>query len=70
MLGSFGLFFTLFLLFTRFLPMISIGEVKSVLGHGRSHAHTAGAHDASQAAPGKAPAVTDAPHVAVAEDRA
>jgi Ni/Fe-hydrogenase subunit HybB-like protein len=31
MLGSFGLFFTLFLLFCRVLPMISIGEVKAVL---------------------------------------
>lgn len=32
--GSFGLFFTCFLLFCRFLPMIAIGEVKGVLGHG------------------------------------
>ncbi len=29
--GSFGLFFTLFLLFCRFLPMISMNEVKTVL---------------------------------------
>jgi molybdopterin-containing oxidoreductase family membrane subunit len=35
LIGSFGLFFTLFLLFTRVLPMISIGEVKAVLGFGR-----------------------------------
>ncbi|MEO8167448.1 MAG: NrfD/PsrC family molybdoenzyme membrane anchor subunit [bacterium] len=35
LIGSFGLFFTLFLLFARFLPMISIGEVKSVLGYGK-----------------------------------
>jgi Ni/Fe-hydrogenase subunit HybB-like protein len=28
--GTFGLFFTLFLLFVRFLPAISIGEVKAV----------------------------------------
>jgi Ni/Fe-hydrogenase subunit HybB-like protein len=34
-IGSFGLFFTLFLLFVRFLPVISIGEVKSVLRYGR-----------------------------------
>jgi Ni/Fe-hydrogenase subunit HybB-like protein len=34
--GSFGLFFTLFLLFARFLPMIAIGEVKGVLGFGRN----------------------------------
>jgi hypothetical protein len=30
-LGTFGLFFTLFLLFARFLPMIAISEVKGVL---------------------------------------
>jgi molybdopterin-containing oxidoreductase family membrane subunit len=35
LIGSFGLFFTLFLLFARFLPMISIGEVKSVLHYGK-----------------------------------
>jgi Ni/Fe-hydrogenase subunit HybB-like protein len=35
LLGSFGLFFTLFLPFVRVLPVISIGEVKSVLGYGR-----------------------------------
>jgi molybdopterin-containing oxidoreductase family membrane subunit len=31
LIGSFGLFFTLFLLFIRTMPMVSIGEVKSVL---------------------------------------
>ncbi len=31
--GSLGLFFTLFLLFSRFVPVISIAEVKSVLKH-------------------------------------
>ena len=30
MIGSFGLFFTLFLLFCRFLPVIAIGEIKGV----------------------------------------
>ncbi len=35
MIGSFGLFFTLFLLFCRLLPMISMSEIKGVLGHGR-----------------------------------
>lgn len=34
--GSFGLFFTCFLLFCRFLPVIAIAEVKGVLGYGRS----------------------------------
>jgi molybdopterin-containing oxidoreductase family membrane subunit len=29
--GSFGLFFTLFLLFCRYLPMVAMAEVKMVL---------------------------------------
>ncbi len=33
--GSFGLFFTCFLIFCRFLPMIAVAEVKGVLGVGR-----------------------------------
>ncbi len=33
-LGSFGLFFTLFLLFARFLPMIAIAEIKHEVAHG------------------------------------
>jgi len=37
LLGSFGLFFTLFLLFCRFLPVIAISEVKGVLSYGRHH---------------------------------
>jgi molybdopterin-containing oxidoreductase family membrane subunit len=43
--GSFGLFFTLFLLFVRFLPIIGMAEVKGVMpaalhgepGHGDYH---------------------------------
>jgi len=35
LVGSFGLFFTLFLLFCRFLPVIAIGEIKGVLNHAR-----------------------------------
>ncbi|MBM3990510.1 MAG: hydrogenase [Planctomycetes bacterium] len=40
MVGAFGLFFTLFLLFCRFLPMISMFEVKTVLApaHPKEHA--------------------------------
>jgi len=34
LLGSFGLFFTCFLLFCRFIPVIAIGEVKGVLNDG------------------------------------
>lgn len=42
-LGSFGLFFTMFLLFAKFLPVIAISEVKGVMPeasphHGDSHA--------------------------------
>jgi molybdopterin-containing oxidoreductase family membrane subunit len=35
LLGSFGLFFTCFLLFCRFLPMIAIAEIKGVANYGR-----------------------------------
>lgn len=35
--GTLGLFFTLFLVFCRLLPIISIGEVKAVLGYARPH---------------------------------
>ena len=31
LVGSFGLFFTLFLLFVRFLPVVAISEVKGVM---------------------------------------
>jgi molybdopterin-containing oxidoreductase family membrane subunit len=37
MVGSFGLFFTCFLLFCRFLPVIAMAEVKGVLEHGPGH---------------------------------
>jgi len=37
LIGSFGLFFTLFLLFVRFLPVIAMGEIKGVLTYGRTH---------------------------------
>ena len=33
LIGSFGLFFTLFLLFCRFLPMVAMAEVKGVVAH-------------------------------------
>jgi len=36
MVGMFGLFFSLFLLFTRTLPVISINEIKGVLEYARS----------------------------------
>ncbi|MCL2011421.1 MAG: polysulfide reductase NrfD [Cystobacterineae bacterium] len=41
-IGTFGLFFTLFLLFVRFLPVVSIGEVKAVNSFAkRKNAHHA-----------------------------
>ena len=33
LVGSFGLFFTLFLLFCRYLPMVAMAEVKGVVAH-------------------------------------
>jgi molybdopterin-containing oxidoreductase family membrane subunit len=38
-IGTFGLFFTLFLLFIRFLPMVAISEVKGILPAANPHAH-------------------------------
>src|SRR6478736_784014 len=46
--GSFGLFFTLFLLFCRYLPMVAMSEVKAFSpagGHARPHLHGAHGHD-------------------------
>jgi molybdopterin-containing oxidoreductase family membrane subunit len=37
LIGSFGLFTTLFLLFCRFLPVIAMAEVKGVMPHGSGH---------------------------------
>ena len=41
MLGSFGLFFTLFCLFVRFLPIVATAEVKTVLPQAEAHPRTA-----------------------------
>jgi molybdopterin-containing oxidoreductase family membrane subunit len=38
LLGSFGLFFTMFCLFVRFLPMVATAEVKTVLPQANLHA--------------------------------
>jgi molybdopterin-containing oxidoreductase family membrane subunit len=35
LVGSFGLFFTCFLIFLRLFPVISINEVKGVLGYAK-----------------------------------
>ena len=41
LLGSFGLFFTLFLLFCRFIPVIAVAEVKGVLKYGKPQLESA-----------------------------
>jgi hypothetical protein len=37
LLGSFGLFFTMFCLFVRFVPMVATSEVKTVLPQASPH---------------------------------
>ncbi|QDV76305.1 NrfD/PsrC family molybdoenzyme membrane anchor subunit [Botrimarina mediterranea] len=44
LIGSFGLFFTLFLLFCRFLPIVAMSEVKQVMAHVDGHAKGAHSH--------------------------
>ncbi|QGJ72050.1 Molybdopterin oxidoreductase membrane subunit [Planctomycetales bacterium 10988] len=39
LIGSFGVFFTFFLLFCRFLPIIAMAEVKMVMPQAHVHAH-------------------------------
>ena len=43
-LGSFGLFFTLFLLFLRFLPTVAMAEVKSIMPQAHAHGFQADDH--------------------------
>ncbi|HLK90643.1 MAG TPA: NrfD/PsrC family molybdoenzyme membrane anchor subunit [Polyangia bacterium] len=51
LIGSFGLFFTLFLLFIRALPMIAMWEIKGVVGHGaHKMALSDDAHDREEVA--------------------
>jgi Ni/Fe-hydrogenase subunit HybB-like protein len=47
LVGSFGLFFTLFLLFIRYMPMIAIWEVKGVVTDQAHAGHTAPSADAA-----------------------
>ena len=37
--GSFGLFFTLFLLFVRYVPIVAMAEVKAIMPQADPHAH-------------------------------
>src|SRR3972149_7092158 len=41
LVGGFGLFFTLFCLFVRFVPMVAAAEVKTVLPEASPHHHRA-----------------------------
>jgi len=55
LLGTFGLFLTLFLLFVRFFPVIAMAEVKSVLPQANPHWEGYEKHDhAPHAAPAPA----------------
>jgi molybdopterin-containing oxidoreductase family membrane subunit len=38
LIGSLGLFFTLFFLFIRFLPMVAMAEIKNVMPQANPHA--------------------------------
>jgi molybdopterin-containing oxidoreductase family membrane subunit len=43
LIGSFGLFFTMFLLFCRFLPVVAMAEIKTVMP--QAHGHGEDPHD-------------------------
>ena len=45
LIGSFGLFFTLFSLFVRFLPMVAMAEIKAVTPEANPHYHPPEGHD-------------------------
>jgi Ni/Fe-hydrogenase subunit HybB-like protein len=51
LLGSFGLFFTMFCLFVRFLPMVATAEVKTVLPQANPHHGSHEAHGHGHAVP-------------------
>jgi molybdopterin-containing oxidoreductase family membrane subunit len=55
-IGTFGLFFTCFLLFIRFLPMIAISEVKGVTAQADPH-HPAGGAKVEEKIPDEEAAV-------------
>jgi hypothetical protein len=58
-LGTIGVFFTLFLLFMRWLPMVAMAEVKATMPEADAHYHPegeGGAHHEPEHAADKAPA--------------
>jgi Ni/Fe-hydrogenase subunit HybB-like protein len=54
--GSLGLFFTLFLLFIRWIPMIAMAEVKGVLPNAQVHHHDEEEEHSHHGVPAHAPA--------------
>jgi molybdopterin-containing oxidoreductase family membrane subunit len=50
--GTFGLFFTVFLIFCRFLPVIAMSEVKGVLSYGRRPKHPVVAEETNESPKG------------------
>ena len=60
LLGSFGLFFTMFCLFVRFLPMVATAEVKTVLPQADPHSSMHGTTNT------RSPEHIEQPHVAAA----
>ena len=58
LIGSFGLFMTLFLLFLKYLPIVAMAEVKSAVSHEIEHGHGPAAghdHHAGDLPPSDAP---------------
>lgn len=45
LIGSFGMFFTLTLLFVKFMPVVAISEVKGILAQAKPHHHHGGGHE-------------------------
>lgn len=64
MVGAFGLFFTLLLLFVRWLPMITLFEMKTLLPEADPH------HDGKSATHGTLPVEDSAPDAEPTEDSA
>ncbi len=66
LLGSFGLFFTMFCLFVRFLPMVATAEVKTVLPQADPHSQP---HSEREIRNQEPPSRAEAPLVADAQSR-
>ena len=59
--GTLGLFFTLFLLFAKFFPVINMAEVKSILKYTVDNGPTYNPQKAAKAAAAPQPAIHGAP---------